>query len=146
MGCIKQWLSMRLLRVGNVKDNDLKRFLKCFYVIKNYEESEDYSLVEADGFNIDEYLSFLKDIGRGLRCSTRGDDFYCMGLVLNELIVRAKRIVEKKLSSNDRKVDFVYEYNKLEKIVVKSKDYKDVIELIVDNFDKSVELVFNEGE
>lgn len=129
-----------------MEGNDLKRFLKCFYVIKNYEESEDYSLVEADGFNIDEYLSFLEDIGRGWRCSTKGDDFYCMGLVIVELIDRAKRIVDKKLSSNDRKVDFVYDYNSLEKIVVKSKDYKDVIKMIVNNFDKSVDVVFNEGE
>ena len=72
--------------------NDLKKFLKCFYVIKKYEDCEDYSEIERDGFYIEEYLSFLLDIVESYRCSTKGDDFYCIWNVIAELIDRIKII------------------------------------------------------
>lgn len=124
--------------------NDLQKFLKCFYVIKKYEDCEDCSEIERDEFCIEEYLSFLLDIAASCRCSTKGDYSYCMGNVIAELIDRLKII--KKRKSDDSFVKFYYTCNGLEKIFVKSKDYKNVITSIVNHFDKDIEVFFKIDE
>ena len=85
--------------------NDLQKFLKCFYVIKKYEDCQDYSEIERDGFYIEEYLSFLLEIFESYRFSTKGDDFYCMGNVIAELIDRIKIIKIRKNIFFSKNVD-----------------------------------------
>lgn len=127
--------------------NDLQKFLKCFQVIKKYELYDYSYVVDCEGFSIEECLNFLSGILKSSRCKTEGDCFYCMVGILSELVDRTQRVIKK--NSNLLKnslVDFCYEYSELEKIVIKSKDYKKVINSIVNHFDKNVDVFFKIDE